>query len=84
MIDAAGNKGVRTILIRDGHIEVRDKAEGAIIESFVHNISSLTITSDSLLRQETQAYAPDYGEKVDITCNVYTGNDLVSYTIELE
>lgn len=85
LIDAYGKSCVRRFSFIDNVLEIVDKSEDCVIDSYVHCVApTIRVQSEAQMQEFDHLYAYDYGLLERLKCMKYTGNSIVKYSIVLE
>lgn len=83
MTDYRGNRICREILLTADSLSVRDWGEGLVLQSYLHSVSEIEITSNAGISRSEANYAPEYGRLHTIHQITATGSDSISLTVSL-
>lgn len=83
MTDYKGNQIRREILLNPDYLTIKDRAEGLVLQSYLHSLSEIEITGNVPVARSEAAYAPEYGRLQTIHQITATGNGSIELTVPL-
>ena len=83
MIDYKGNRICREILLQGDALYIKDQAEGQVIQSYLHSVEEIEVSSTAEMIRDEVMYAPEYGLLKTVYQITTIGNGCIEVIVPL-